>query len=92
MCSRALQAAFLGYKNVVDIRKLIARNVTLLKGAGHLETRVLKLVGPGRPRKEYWLNKQQAYLIAARSETAVAQGLLLEGVQGVPAPLFSTLH
>jgi len=60
----------LGFDRPRDIRKLIERNMAELLRFGVCATVAQNHGGGrGRPGKEYWLNEEQALLIAALSET-----------------------
>jgi hypothetical protein len=63
----------LGFDRPRDIRKLIERNLDELVRFGVCAT-VALTSGPkgGRPGKEYWLNEEQALLVATLSETEKA--------------------
>jgi hypothetical protein len=64
----------LGYENLYKIRELIARYVADLGEVFSTVGKTAKNKG-GRPGREYWLTEEQAYLVAAKSETPEAMAI-----------------
>ncbi len=77
--SAALLAERLGMDRRESIMKLIERNEVSLRRFGGFSAAVAKNPSArgGRPSKDYLLNEGQAIYIASRSETALADQVLI---------------
>lgn len=64
----------LGYERPADIRELIQRRESDLGEVFRTVRQTAKNKG-GRPGTEYWLTEEQAYLVAAKSETPQAMAI-----------------
>jgi phage antirepressor YoqD-like protein len=71
-------ARSLGFAQPNEIRRLIVRHAKNLNDFSILVTVTKIHHGPGRPAIEYWLNKQQALFITAKSNATVAIEMTVE--------------
>lgn len=72
----------LGLAQPRDVRRTIDAHLRILNACGVVARRA-RTSGPlgGRPTTEYWLNREQALIVASRSETEVGEQTLLMLVQ-----------
>ncbi len=68
----------LGMAQPRDIRRTIEAHMKILSACGVVARRA-RTPGPlgGRPTTEYWLNKEQALIVASRSETEIGEQTML---------------